>query len=926
MSIFFAKLENLPSLNQISTRYTVFEEGQVLTSGQLNDLTRYLDDQIRLTRAGLIGVGIAGGLRVSLAAGRVSLARGAGVTTDGDVLWVPADTLFDRFKPYAENAPEYDPFQSGEGRIPLYELVAADAPADPLAAPLSAFEGDLRAMVGVLLMESYVKDDDLCSGTDCDNLGQDSVHVIKLLLTDQVSARQLAESLATPDRAARQLGEIVADRPSLSKVDSVEALASEYRTICDGLHGKLTAALGKLYPALSTLIGDLFPTDPAPAWTAKLEAIKANAAKHAAIQYYCGFLKDLAETYNAFRSLLFGVTAVRCPEVGAFPKHLLLGDLDAGPDGTANRTGFYPSPAAGDMEERWSHARFLLRKLAALIETFQLPLGEQIFFPLREDEDRSTETRAIAPTFFERIRITPSHGEDRSLEERAIPFYYRFDNPGFPIHRSWSWELERRGMSDWNYSYWAKEYGAKGGAAAPFASQIGRFSFFRVEGHLGASVATAKAELENLIKLHNLPIAVRSVLLDSNKGAIVKDPRIIYTDLHHFHDLLRLEAVHQLDEAAGFSQVFKTKVDQVVDAEKDGAALKVIAERNSAAVTTRATAAKSKLSRSFSEFTGDSSWKEDVREVMRASGEFKADLGKVVKTEFTTPFDTVIGSTPLQMVDWLGDIIETREGLADDQLLFANFRAQHPGLEHFAGVGRGGTFVLVYDSASNVIADFTLPYLWTEAVQAEPETPLPVKPSLRPEFVVDGGITIQPSRETFVETLVTPKLSSLETRLKPTIDLQSQVFKVFSDSVSVMTTAATRPVSPSLVTPAPLVPPGNEFLHLQLQETQVLANTVDYLRRRAVEPGADAVALEGQINEVELELARKINSTTNYIATSGMDVKVGSEGFNAIVTTSSLAGKLSSEEAVATAKEGFALARENPDLTPIINVVRPEES
>ncbi|MCH7400364.1 hypothetical protein ACFOUP_07730 [Belliella kenyensis] len=42
---------------------------------------------------------------------------------------------------------------------------------------------------------------------------------------------------------------------------------------------------------------------------------------------------------------------------------------------------------------------------------------------------------------------------------------------------------------------------------------------------------------------------------------------------------------------------------------------------------------------------------------------------------------------------------------------FENFVAQHPGLEHMAGVPEAGTFVLLYQSKDNsVIADFALPY------------------------------------------------------------------------------------------------------------------------------------------------------------------------------------------------------------------------
>ncbi|UJP63805.1 hypothetical protein [Mongoliitalea daihaiensis] len=46
------------------------------------------------------------------------------------------------------------------------------------------------------------------------------------------------------------------------------------------------------------------------------------------------------------------------------------------------------------------------------------------------------------------------------------------------------------------------------------------------------------------------------------------------------------------------------------------------------------------------------------------------------------------------------------------ELSFINFARKHPGLEHFAGVPNGGTFVVVFDLKTNrVVADFALPYL-----------------------------------------------------------------------------------------------------------------------------------------------------------------------------------------------------------------------
>ena len=45
--------------------YPVFEANQVLTNAHLNDLFEYLDEQTRLTRANLIGIGIVCGLEMT---------------------------------------------------------------------------------------------------------------------------------------------------------------------------------------------------------------------------------------------------------------------------------------------------------------------------------------------------------------------------------------------------------------------------------------------------------------------------------------------------------------------------------------------------------------------------------------------------------------------------------------------------------------------------------------------------------------------------------------------------------------------------------------------------------------------------------------------------------------------------------------------
>lgn len=350
---------SLKILQEITTGYSIFEKDQVLTERQLNSVTDYLNDQTRLTRIYLLGVGIGSGLRVSLSTTEISVTQGMGITTDGDLLYYPNDTLFDRFTLYDTSQPKYAPFYVGGNingtMLTVYELVRQSAvDSRTTLFPLSEFTPqttkNLADMVAVLLMESYVNDPDLCTGTDCDNLGQDCINTIKLLLVEKAAINQLLHpAIATPDRAFKALNEIIVDRPLIpSSLSSASQLAQIYRVACTSIHQKILSELPNLYLNCATILGNVFPSDPTANWTSRLISINSIYSSDLGIQYYYDFLKDWVQTYHHFRSLLEGNTTWCCPDTNAFPKHLLLGNLvtNEDPDGdpNENRTGFYPSP------------------------------------------------------------------------------------------------------------------------------------------------------------------------------------------------------------------------------------------------------------------------------------------------------------------------------------------------------------------------------------------------------------------------------------------------------------------------------------------------------------------------------------------------------------------------------------------------------
>ena len=78
--------------------YPKFVADQVLTSDNLNDLFGYLDEQGRMTRTNLSGIGIVCGLKVKTAAdgSSITITKGVGVTSSGYLVSVPEITYTKR--------------------------------------------------------------------------------------------------------------------------------------------------------------------------------------------------------------------------------------------------------------------------------------------------------------------------------------------------------------------------------------------------------------------------------------------------------------------------------------------------------------------------------------------------------------------------------------------------------------------------------------------------------------------------------------------------------------------------------------------------------------------------------------------------------------------------------------------------------------
>lgn len=900
----------LNSLAQITNQYSLFEANQVLTHAQLNTIADYLADQERLTRVKLLGVGIVDGLRLSLQTNLITVTPGIGLTTDGDLLYLEQATAFDRFKPYDDSMPRYTPFFRDGSIIPVYELVARgveDDRAISLAAFVSDNETTLEDMVALLFMESYVKDDDLCSGTDCDNLGQDCINTQKLLMIPANQVDRLRGAIAVPDQAFEQLNELVADRPKISAFTSITQLVQVYRDQCTNINNTLIREFRTVWTHVSPFLSDVFSTDPTGSWATQLTALfnQFNSTTSSSIQYYYDFLKDVVETYNEFRDRLFGERTWSNPDINAFPKHLLLGNL-AGNAQFDHRTAFYPSPLVSQTLEQRNQIKFLAQKLNLLIQSFQIP------------------TRGNIP-----VRITPSHSEDRSLEERAIPYYYDINRNS--LHQVWNYRLYQRRMADYNYSYHAglpSGYRARGGAADPLNAQLGKFSFFRVEGHLGKNVGTVKGELERVIAANNLPFTVQAVLLGNDRRQIEKRPGIRYSDLHRFHHVLRRDAFYQLSSVENFSQQFTAKVNSDVTADEDGAKdKKRIAEQSNTTITAKAGDARNKLNLTYSQYRNNDTWKADLTDVLNSAGQFKYGVGDVIRTEFTTPFDTLISNTHVQWIDWLDDLIKKKEDKADEKLMFSKFITQHSSLEHFGGVSRGGTFVLVHDEQKNIVADFMVPYHIDDSVDEEDEPEIP-KSGIRPDWSrIDNGIRVLPSRDKLFRDFDVTFQRKFDPIIAEKVNTQQKYADLYKEYIE-STTKIFTTIDPRRLPSRTEKNITDALLDAQLSDAQTKRRKLDLLRERAAQkdlPEANRQILDSQILVAEQELGRSVKDMATYVATFDVDVSMGSEGYLAMNEASTHLGSITNREIRADVGKSLSNVEEttqNANLKLIVGSIR----
>lgn len=520
--------------------YPVFEANQVLTNLHLNDLFDYLDEQTRLTRANLIGIGIVCGLELSFnGKDMIHLTKGCGITSEGYLILEPGDVDLVAVRPYTlpvdyGYAPFVDATKTPPLQHPLWELLddKDEAGAILLTNPLLG----LNQKAVVLFLELRMNGLRTCAPNNCDDRGAQVTATLRRLLVD---VADLDKIIAATPTSGSYLGADLTERlqlpdlrmprfdvPNTNPVETTQVLQAFQEAFRQNqLAGAVEAALTSLYTAFKPLVVDLFATNPFSTFVNRfgfLDATPATTGQVRFIQYYWDLFDDLIAAYDELRWKGVDLLCACCPPADLFPRHLMIGVLDTNAHDLADyRHQFVRSPAVGDCADRSSKVRQLFRRLVAMLDSFQ------------EGADHDG------------IRATPSRWGDNPLSEKAIPFYYRQQGTP-PLYELWDPVKTARRRANQNLSYRASEYQP---APPVFVTDPLRYdlepnNFLRIEGHLGLDVQSVLKSLLFLRKSRRLPfevVALRTGAMDETMTVDAPSEEWRVRDLETLYDTLRAE-------------------------------------------------------------------------------------------------------------------------------------------------------------------------------------------------------------------------------------------------------------------------------------------------------------------------------------------------------------------------------------------------
>ncbi|MCY1662537.1 PKD domain-containing protein [Chryseobacterium sp. SL1] len=504
------KYRNFIQLSDISTQYRKFSKGQYIEYTQFNEFLDFFEDQDRLSRVMLQGVGIVCGFKPELTYSNkklnsIKLSQGVAVTTDGDLLTlnntskVSEELYVSDLKTISIDSKEYTHFKKYDnfkvnypafydengGQIELWELATVQEATSDFQ-PVANFS-NLEDQYLMLYLESYEKEVKPCRGVDCDNHGIQQIRNLKVLVTNEQGVNYILqrdriqphplfiEDILGSVKQERVILERLIQEKGIETRFSYADLKNMYADVLER-NGYGELVFRKIYE-----ISKMFGLPVADHLTFK-SVLEECLNLPFGFQYAYDVVKDLTATYSEIIRLL-PKTFTKClPDFASFPKHMMLGKLNSETQLDSSRHQFYNSPVLDDEKA--------MQKVKTLISRFNLQV-QNFKYPNRNVEVIGNDIPIEAESA---IKITPSQ-KSEFLGNKAIPFYYRITDNFLKV---WDFNKVRTPAFRNNVGYNSGLFSQESYVRKPLGFNIDRASFYNIEGHQGMHYQDAFDQIKKI--------------------------------------------------------------------------------------------------------------------------------------------------------------------------------------------------------------------------------------------------------------------------------------------------------------------------------------------------------------------------------------------------------------------------------------------
>ncbi|MBL4605990.1 MAG: hypothetical protein JKY02_10115, partial [Flavobacteriaceae bacterium] len=389
----------------------------------------------------------------------------------------------------------------------------------------------IENMVVLLYLENYSKEGDLCTKLSCDNQGIEQVAKLKALLVSIDDAEYIASQDPIYNKhnwyeTYSALPEVQAKRVVLTSRNT-----KTYKSLKQNYYNAIKAdtTLRELKDGLDAIYRKFQVASPA-LGMARIFRLSPSAIP-ADFQYRYDVLKDIIDTYNEIKELLLHLNVHCCPQIGSFPKHLMLGKIKEDKPFLSLRHQFYKSPIIGHEDLNYQKVISLLKRVKDLIFNYRFSSKGNV------------------------IKITPSKACGK-LQDKTIPFYY---NVNETLLTNWSFQKTRNLKHQFNLSYHKENLANVPSIRKPLEYSLDCFNFYRIEGHQGKMYRDA---LERIIKVREekgLSFDVKALSIDTtNKKIDLSKYKCQFEDLSVLLNAWKAEQNCILSEISTFLSAFST--------------------------------------------------------------------------------------------------------------------------------------------------------------------------------------------------------------------------------------------------------------------------------------------------------------------------------------------------------------------------------